>query len=130
MTAFLDRCDDVLTDWHPSRDAMRAVGYVVVDDPFEALLVRSPLTVPVVPDVQSVPRAFAEAMRGVVDAAQDTCRHVGVALRHVGEQLDGANRIGIVVDDPTPTDPRERALYLRRHRNTGPHLHRLDGRRR
>lgn len=32
-------------------------------------------------------------------------------------------------DEPIPTEPRERALYLRRHRNTGPTQPGMDGRR-
>lgn len=36
----------------------------------------------------------------------------------------------VYLDEITPTDTRERALYLRQHRNTGPAKPRLDRRRR
>lgn len=48
-------------------------------------------------------------------------------LKHVMKYtVDQVNRIveiladAGVVQHPLPTDPRERALYLRKHRNTGP----------
>ena len=37
-------------------------------------------------------------------------------IERIGKVLIGAG----LVEPPIPTDPRERALYLRKHRNTGP----------
>jgi hypothetical protein len=157
VTAFLDRCDDVLTDWHGSADAAHYARGVPVDPPgttFRFGRVRVPVRaeiewdaepspstptrpVPVVPDVEFDREAFVEAMRVTfreitealrpfVHACQDTCRSVGMALHQCSE----AAELTGTIHHTLPTDPRERALYLRQHRNTGPQLHRLDGRRR
>lgn len=157
---FLDRCEDVLTNWHTSGDAMHCARGEPVDPPltftFRYERPRVPVraevewdaeaapstpyrSVPVVPDVdreafvamaevmRATFRDLGDVLRPVADACQDTFRHVGVALHQCHE---GAKLAGLIVDDPAPTDPRERALWLQQHRNTGPQLHRLDGRRR
>lgn len=65
-------------------------------------------------------RSSAEASRVFGEAA----RRMSEAVKKIGPVLDKA---GLIPDEP-PTDPRERALWARQHRNTGPtrdpHRHR------
>lgn len=41
-------------------------------------------------------------------------------LRKIIDDVLGLGRSYSLIPAPTPTDPRERALHLRKHRNTGP----------
>lgn len=128
----LDRCEDVLTDWRGSGDAMRAVGYDVVDtEGYHFRFDRTPLpaAVPVaVPEIEYDREAYVAALRAAFRDITEAFRPIvdGIALRQCRE---GAELAGIIIDDPLPEDPRERALHLRQHRNTGPQPYRLDGRR-
>ena len=66
------------------------------------------------------PPEFADRMRAVAEevgqAWVDAWRDISEALVPIAEQLQ---RSGLIEEQP-PTDPRERALWLRRNRNTGP----------
>lgn len=67
-----------------------------------------------------LPSHLVEQMRTVAEevgqAWADAWRDIGEALVPLGEQLE---RAGLIEERP-PDDPRERALWLRQHRNTGP----------
>ncbi|GEL19311.1 hypothetical protein [Pseudonocardia asaccharolytica] len=85
--------------------------------------------------------AAAEAVdEQIISVVRQVFREVNVVFAQVADHLSKVavevfDRLGRIVDphphlvdqDP-PTDPRERALWLRRHRHTGPAPARLDGR--
>lgn len=64
--------------------------------------------------------AFAEQLGATMEAAArclaDTAAAYGTALADVHRSLVDAG----VLPEPPPEDPRERALWLRQHRGTGP----------
>lgn len=66
------------------------------------------------------PPEFVERMRAVNEqigqAWTDAWRNIAEAVRPFAEHLE---RSGVLEEQP-PEDPRERALWLRQHRNTGP----------
>jgi hypothetical protein len=66
-------------------------------------------------------RAFAEALRPAFE-------HFGRALADFAGQVQRMERAGIIAPE-SPVDPMERALWLRRNRNTGPALRRHAPRR-
>jgi hypothetical protein len=83
--------------------------------------------IPVAPVVEFDGRAFAEVLQAAFGDMAAAFRPLLNACRHIGVAIAGI----VPAVDPLPTpDPRERALYMRRNRNTGPHTHRLNGRRR
>lgn len=51
-----------------------------------------------------------------IDFLQHVMKISGEQIERMAEVLAAAG----VIAPPSPTDPRERALYLRKHRNTGP----------
>ena len=117
---------DILRDFAVSSDAMRW----------------TPASEEVPPPVTPLPRMWNEAERLAVQEAllqsservreqmarfKDAVLEVGVACQSLGESLAA---VGVMDKPLSVADPRERALQLRRGRNTGPSLPRLDGRRR
>jgi hypothetical protein len=121
VTAFLDRCDDVLTHWYGSKDAVHYVGGVPVD-PAESDSI----------GFERSRRAMRARLGHLIETAQVQLL-IEEQARRCDATAEGAELTGIVLDDTHHVlcpDPRERALRLRRERNTGPQLHRLDGRRR
>lgn len=66
--------------------------------------------------------AVAEGFRRGLEAVTPALTDVANRLVRAAETRPDLIRLG------PPTDPRERALWLRRHRNTGPGPGRLDGR--
>ena len=63
-----------------------------------------------------------QALAGIAAVLQAATRD----FRHFNEQVKRAQGLR----EQPPSDPMERALWLRKHRNTGPAPKRLDGRRR
>jgi hypothetical protein len=102
----LDTIDGALADWSTSGDAMRWTP----DEPREAKPAR-PVLVPA-PDPEAVRRLWEQlrdAIRPFVAWAEQAAHELEEKLRAVGH-----------LPEPLPTDPRERALWLAQHRNTGP----------
>lgn len=64
------------------------------------------------PIIDAFGRAWAETARKLAQA-------MAPELERVHQQLVDAG----VMPEPLPDDPAERALYLRRHHNTGPPVH-------
>ena len=51
-----------------------------------------------------------------VDVLEELMKDVAQPFRQIADWMISAG----LMEPPIPTDPRERALYLRKHRNTGP----------
>lgn len=62
------------------------------------------------------PPTFGEALQGICDLVGGIFRDIAAAYQPLIETLQEAGAI----PTPPPADPRERALWMRDHRNTGP----------
>jgi hypothetical protein len=75
------------------------------------------LTDPAVRERMAEPfRQVGELLRGFTEVFASLAEHAQRAARSLGEALRDA---GVLPEEP-PADPRARALWLRRHRGTGP----------
>lgn len=150
LDEFFARAEDVLTDWHGSTDAM--VGHAPVSDDVEALpgdsyyeqprgAVWSPWATvghgqPRIEWSSPDPEAMRRAMQQVGYACQRWADQVAAQFAAFGEAVLSSDQIRVLWSVAPATtaqpgdDPRDRALSLRRTRNTGPaDSVRLDGRR-
>jgi hypothetical protein len=127
LDRFVARCDDVLTDWDGSADAMHAKA--LPDGSYQTGPTLAWLAFAPPPIVISAAQA-----RAILAAATE----FGVALTRVFQEFarvlnEAAPAFAelsaaLQADDDGPADLRDRALWLRQQRNTGPRdPHRLDG---
>ncbi len=142
LDAFFAKADDVLDNWRGSDDAMHArvptdedaealpgdSYYEQWDSPYEVALTRAELDMPwPAPPTSFVPLMIEieldlSAWRHAMDQIQLQMMLFGNAYVPIGG-LRGPHPDRIILD------PHERALQLRRNRNTGPKdRRRLDGR--
>ena len=61
------------------------------------------------PDMDEAIRALYEITRPILTAYQQAFENLANTLKQAG-----------IIKTPPPADPRQRSLYLRQHRNTGP----------
>jgi hypothetical protein len=108
MTDILDLIDGAIHDVETSADAMRWSP----DPP------PRPSTVPTAPpgltdwQLTVLQEAFANLAAHMTELARAVFRDLGRAFAEIADLMDS--------DHLEPEDPRERALWLRRNRNTGP----------
>jgi len=155
LDAFFAKADDVLDNWRGSDDAMHArvptdedaealpgdSYYEQWDSPYEVALTRAELDMPwPAPPTSFVPLMIEieldlSAWRHAMDQIQLQMMLFGNAYVPIGG-LRGPHPDRIIVDEwveaerwDAALDPRDRALQMRRNRNTGPKdRRRLDGR--
>lgn len=94
--------------------ALREVGVNVVVSPY-----LPDGTSALVFDTEAMQRSLTRTFGQVREAVQPFANVLAEFGRAVARLLDQQLRTAGVVDDTPPADPRERALYLRRNRNTG-----------
>lgn len=100
----LEAIDGALADWALSKDAMRWSP-----EPEDAPPLAWQMTGEQRAEIQ-------DAMRRVGVTIQSFADRYVAAFNHLAPKL---RELGALLGEP-PRDPRERALWLRRHRNTGP----------
>lgn len=107
LDAFFARCDDVLDNWHGSADSMYA-DYSGKNSTRQA------------DQIQRYVAQMTLYMESLNRLTQATNQIVVAAGEAFGPLVKATVRAYNLCGEGCPTDPRERALWLRQHRNTGP----------
>lgn len=127
----LDQIDHAVHDWATSSDAMRWLPEPSKPNLPQAWL--SPLPPDGLPAVQApqitpeqvdaIRAALGQAMGAMAAQITEMARQMQPVLQRFGGQVRELHRqlqdAGVVAED-VPADPMQRALWLRRNRNTGP----------
>ncbi|MFY1595465.1 hypothetical protein [Micromonospora sp. WMMD737] len=97
----------------------------------EHFVVYSPEWTPDTPDInrEQIRQAVAASWRSMERMAESFAAEMAPVLAAMQETLGRLPTVGQVAPEQPPVEPMERALWLRKNRNTGPGPARLDGRR-
>ena len=115
---FVGRVDDVLADWHGSPDAVSWHPDGVYPHPIGPRPGPRPapgLTPEQLERLTTAAASIGETLQRFVVTATEVVQRLMAVVTRVNEASDYA-----LAPPPLPADPRERALELRRRRNTGP----------